>query len=93
MQQSIQTPLPRNLRRDFPFTGAEGKNLPITSRLREVILPFSSAIMTPLGHKVPFWAHSYTRDMGILEKVGHRFMKMLHGQGICHTQRGGELTA
>lgn len=82
-QQSIQTPAPRNLRRDLPCTGAEGEHLPvpITRRTRELILPFYSSLVSPLDHEVQFWPHSYRRDLDILEKVKQRFMKMLHGQG------------
>lgn len=60
----------------------------ITSRSREVILPFYSALVSPLDQEVQSWAQDYKRDMDILEKVKQRFMKMVHGRGdLPHLER------
>jgi len=53
----------------------------VSSRSREVTLPFYSALVRPhLECRVQLWAPQYNRDMDILERIQWRAMKMIKGR-------------
>jgi len=52
----------------------------VTSRVREVILPFYSVLVTShLQSCIHLWSPQHRKDMGLLEQVQMRDTKMIRG--------------
>ncbi|KAJ7419876.1 hypothetical protein BTVI_23631 [Pitangus sulphuratus] len=65
----------------------------ITSRSKEVIQPFYSALVRPhLECYVPFWAPQYKRDLELLEQVRWKVTKVIKGlECLSYKERLWEL--
>ena len=52
----------------------------VASRVREVILSISSALVRPhLEYCIQIWSPQYRRDMDLLERIQRKATKMTHG--------------
>ncbi|NXS95429.1 TMM19 protein, partial [Jacana jacana] len=62
-------------KKSLDHSGALGGS--VASRLREVVLPFYSALVRPrLEYYIQVWAPQFKRDWELLERVQHRTTKM-----------------
>ena len=65
----------------------------VASTLREVILSLYSALVRlHLKYRVQIWSSQCRRNMGLLEHIQRRFVKMIHGmEELSHEDRLREL--